>query len=156
MLQSSLVERARTASHVDFTPRARPPAAGLVALAAVLSIAASIGASAALVSIGTHLFPSTRGYSHFRFFDYATLTLIGIVVATPVWPLVARVSSTPRWLLLRLAVLATIVLWIPDVYLLAKHEPAEAVAVLMTMHLADRARHVQRSCPRRSDTPGRR
>jgi hypothetical protein len=37
---------------------------------------------------------------------------------------------------LRLAVVVTVVLWLPDLYLLARHQPPRAVLVLMTMHLA--------------------
>ena len=47
-----------------------------------------------------------------------------------------RVSSSPRWLFLRLAILVTLVLYVPDLWLLARGQPADAVAVLMTMHLA--------------------
>ncbi len=36
----------------------------------------------------------------------------------------------------RLAILVTLVLWLPDLYILAKGQPAQAVAVLMCMHLA--------------------
>jgi uncharacterized protein with PQ loop repeat len=49
---------------------------------------------------------------------------------------VTRISSAPRWIFLRMAILVTAVLWLPDVYILAKGQPAKAVAVLMVMHLA--------------------
>ena len=52
------------------------------------------------------------------------------------WPVVTRVSSAPRWLFLRLAVLVTVVLWLPDLYILHQGQPPSAVAVLMLMHLA--------------------
>jgi hypothetical protein len=48
---------------------------------------------------------------------------------------VTRITSSPRWLFMRLAVLVTLVLWLPDVWILLKHEPARAVGVLMAMHL---------------------
>ena len=41
-----------------------------------------------------------------------------------------------RWLFFRLAVLVTLVLWLPDLYLLDLGQPGRAVAVLMVMHLA--------------------
>jgi hypothetical protein len=47
-----------------------------------------------------------------------------------------RISSAPRWLFFRLAVLVTLVLWLPDLYLLDLGQPGRAVAVLMVMHLA--------------------
>ena len=41
-----------------------------------------------------------------------------------------------RRLFLRLAVLVTLFLWLPDLYILYLGQPADAVAVLMVMHLA--------------------
>jgi hypothetical protein len=86
--------------------------------------------------VGTHLFPSTKGYAHFQFGDYAKLTVIGVVIACLGWPVVVRVSSQPKWLFLRLAVLVTIVLLAPDVYIWHAGQPGQAVGVLMVMHLA--------------------
>jgi hypothetical protein len=107
-----------------------------VAIATAASVLASLVADAVLVAIGTALFPSTRGYVHFRFSDYGKLTVIGVVVACLGWPVVTRVSSSPKWLYLRLAVVVTLVLWLPDLYIWAKGQPPKAVAVLMGMHLA--------------------
>jgi hypothetical protein len=59
-----------------------------------------------------------------------------VVIACIAWPVVTRISSHPRWLFLRLAVLVTAVLLLPDVWILLKGQPAKAVAVLMVMHLA--------------------
>ena len=58
------------------------------------------------------------------------------MIACLAWPVVTRISSAPRWLFLRLAVLVTVVLWLPDLYLLDLGQPGSAVAVLMVMHLA--------------------
>ena len=107
-----------------------------MAAASVISVAGSLAADAVLVAIGTAIFPSTKGYVHFRFSDYAKLTVIGVVIACLAWPVVTRISSAPRWLFLRMAVLVTLVLWLPDLYILANGEPLRAVAVLMVMHLA--------------------
>jgi hypothetical protein len=46
------------------------------------------------------------------------------------------VSSAPRWLFFRLAILVTVVLLLPDLYILHQGQPARAVCVLMLMHLA--------------------
>jgi hypothetical protein len=62
--------------------------------------------------------------------------VIGVVVACIAWPVVTRISWAPRWLYLRLAVLVTLALLVPDVWILMHGEPVKAVAVLMTMHLA--------------------
>ena len=64
------------------------------------------------------------------------VTVIGVVIACLAWPVVTRISSAPRWLFLRMAVLVTLVLLLPDLYILPNGEPLRAVAVLMVMHLA--------------------
>ena len=101
-----------------------------------MSIGGSLAADAALVAIGTRVFPSTKGYVHFQFHDYARLTIIGVVIACVAWPVVCRVSSAPRWLFFRLAILVTVVLLLPDLYILHQGQPARAVCILMLMHLA--------------------
>lgn len=136
MAQATLIDRSLDLMKVDFAPRHRQPSPARILLALLLSIAGSLAADALLVAVGTRVFPSTKGYVHFAFGDYAKLTVIGIVVATVAWPVVARVSSAPRWLFFRLAVLVTLVLFLPDVWLLLKGSSAEAVAVLMAMHVA--------------------
>src|ERR1700677_3216843 len=117
-------------------PRHAQPRISRVMLATLAAIAGSLAADALLVVIGQAIFPSTRGYVHFQSHDYAKLTVIGVIIACAAWPIVTRISSAPRWLFLRLAILVTLVLWLPDLYLLAKGQPAKAVAVLMCMHLA--------------------
>lgn len=121
---------------VDFAPEHRQPPARAVVIATVLSIVGSLLVDAALVAIGTAVFPSTKGYVHFQFHDYARLTIIGVVIACVAWPIVTRITSSPRWLFFRMAIAVTLVLWLPDLYLLVKGQPAKAVAVLMAMHLA--------------------
>ena len=121
---------------VDFAPAHRQPSPLSVLAATVASVAGSLAADALLVVIGTAVFPATKGYVHFRFSDYAKLTIIGVLIACIAWPIVTRISSSPRWLFLRLAILVTLVLWLPDLYILAKGQPGQAVAVLMLMHLA--------------------
>ena len=70
---------------LDFTPPHRPPSAGRVILATLLSIAGSLLADAALVAIAIRVFPSTKGYVHFQFHDYGKLTVIGVVIACVAW-----------------------------------------------------------------------
>jgi hypothetical protein len=131
-----LAERAMAVLHLDFKPPHREPSLIRLLLATVLSVGLSLLADAALVALGTWLFPSTKGYGHFQFHDYAKLTIIGVVIACAAWPAVCRVSSSPRWLFLRLAIAVTVVLLLPDVYILHQGQPARAVAILMLMHLA--------------------
>ena len=130
------LNRALRLARVDFAPDHQQPSAARVAAASVISVVGSLAADAVLVAIGTAIFPSTKGYVHFRFSDYAKLTVIGVVIACLAWPVVTRISFAPRWLFFRMAVLVTLVLWLPDLYILANGEPLRAVAVLMVMHLA--------------------
>jgi hypothetical protein len=122
--------------HVDFAPARRPPSAVAVVAATIVSIVGSLAADALLVTIGQAVFPSTRGYAHFQFPDYSKLTVIGVVIACLAWPIVTRISSAPQWLFLRMAAAVTLVLWLPDVYILALGQPPRAVAFLFLMHLA--------------------
>ncbi len=121
---------------VDFTPRHPQPSIVRLVLATAVSLVGSLAADALLVAIGEAVFPSTRGYVHFQFSDYSKLTAIGVIVACAAWPIVTRISSSPRWLFFRLAIVVTLVLWLPDIYIWRQGQPARAVAVLMTMHLA--------------------
>ncbi len=130
------LDRALGLARVDFKPSHRQPSVARVLFALAVCIAGSLAADAIAVVIGTALFPSTKGYAHFQFSDYAKLTIIGVVIACMAWPVVTRISSAPRWLFFRLAVLVTLVLWLPDLYLLDLGQPGRAVAVLMVMHLA--------------------
>jgi Family of unknown function (DUF6069) len=130
------LDRAMTLARVDFRPAGRPPSASRMVAALAVSVIGSLGADAILVAIGTTVFPSTKGYGHFQFSDYAKLTIIGVVIACLAWPVVTRISSAPRWLFFRLAILVTLVLWLPDLYIWHGGAPAKAVAVLMLMHLA--------------------
>ncbi len=123
-------------ARLDFSPSHRTPQWWRVALATVLAIALSLAADAALVAIGTRLFPAAKGYVHFEFSDYAKLTVIGVVIACAAWPIVTRISAAPRWLFFRLAIIVTLILYLPDLYIWHQGQPGHAVAVLVTMHLA--------------------
>jgi hypothetical protein len=130
------VDRALRLFRVDFASARRQPSAVSVVVATVVSIVGSLVADALLVVIGEAVFPSTRGYQHFQFSDYSKLTVIGVLIACVAWPVVTRISSSPRWLFLRMAIAVTLVLWLPDVAILVTGQSAEAVAVLFVMHLA--------------------
>lgn len=121
---------------VDFAPKHQQPTAALVVFATIVALAGSLALDAILVAAGTRIFPSTVGYVHFRFSDYGKLTAIGVLIACTAWPVVTRISSSPRWVFVRMATVVTLVLWLPDLYILVKGQPAKAVAVLMIMHLA--------------------
>ena len=131
-----MLTRVMSLVHLDFAPNHEQPQAGRVALATVVSLVGSLLADAVLVVIAQALIPGTKGYAHFQFGDYAKLTVIGVLIASAAWPVTTRITSAPRWLFLRMAVLVTLVLWLPDVYILHLGAPPRAVAVLMVMHLA--------------------
>ena len=136
MPHPTISDRFLKMARVDFAPTHRQPTLPRVVLATALSIIGSLLADAVLVAIGTAVFPKTHGYRHFQFHDYARLTVIGVLIASAAWPIVTRVTSSPRWLFFRLAILVTLVLFLPDLWILAKGQPPKAVAVLMAMHLA--------------------
>ena len=127
-----------TISHarLSFSPRHRHPSPVRVLLATCTSLGLCLAADKILVLIGEAIFPATKGYGHFQFSDYAKLTVIGVLIACAAWPIVSRATWAPRWLFFRLAVLVTLVLWLPDLYILYRGQPGDAVAVLMIMHLA--------------------
>jgi hypothetical protein len=131
-----MLDRALGLARVDFAPSHRQPSGVRVLAALAVSVIGSLAADALLVVIGQAVFPATKGYAHFQFHDYAKLTIIGVVIACLAWPVVTRISSAPRWLFFRMAILVTLVLWLPDLYILYRGAPGRAVAVLMVMHLA--------------------
>ncbi len=135
-MPSPVVDRALALARVEFSPRHRMPHPAAVAAGTVLSVGLCLVADALLAKAGTTLFPATRGYVHFQFADYAKLTVIGVVIACLAWPLVVRLSSEPRWVFARLAVLVTVVLLLPDLYIWLTGQPGRAVLVLVAMHLA--------------------
>jgi hypothetical protein len=128
--------RALGLARVDLAPAHRQPSGLRVAIATAVSVAGSLAADAILVVIGEAVFPSTKGYVHFQFSDYSRLTVIGVLIACAAWPIVTRISSAPRWLFFRMAIAVTLVLWLPDLYILHLGQSVRAVAVLMVMHLA--------------------
>jgi hypothetical protein len=134
--QPTEIERLLALFKVDFPRRRQQPAGPRLAVATLVSLVGSLAADALIVAIGTAIFASTKHYVHFRPSDYGKLTIIGVVIACVAWPVVTKISSAPRWLFFRLAILVTAVLLLPDVYLLSVNQPPKAVFVLMVMHLA--------------------
>jgi Family of unknown function (DUF6069) len=120
---------------IDFTPQSPPPPLRLL-VATVVALGGSLLADWLLVKLGTHVFPSTRGFVHFQFSDYAKLTIIGVVIACAGWPIVTRLTSQPRRLFLQAAIAITIVLLAPDAYIWHNGAPGKAVFVLVWMHVA--------------------
>jgi hypothetical protein len=120
---------------LDRSQRHPGPTPASLIVGVSVAVAGTLAADWLLVTLWTRLVPGTKGYGHLRFSDYAALTVIGVLVAAAAWAVVCRLSATPRWLFLRLAVPVTVVLWIPDVYLLLRRQPGRDVAVLMVLHV---------------------
>src|SRR5487761_284040 len=131
-----MLQKALDLIHLDFAPNHEQPSGLRVVLATVVSIVGSLAADALLVVIAQALVPSTKGYVHFQFSDYSKLTVIGVIIACVAWPITTRITSQPRWMFFRMAILVTLVLWLPDVYILVQGQPAKAVGFLFVMHLA--------------------
>jgi Family of unknown function (DUF6069) len=131
-----LLDRTLAIARIDWTPAHRQPNPVLLLAGAVVAIIGALAADAILVEVGTHVFPATAGYEHFKFGDYAKLTIIGVVIGAAGWSVLTRISSSPRWLYGRLTILISLVLFLPDVWLLIHHQPPKAVVVLMSMHVA--------------------
>lgn len=113
-----------------------PSPSGLrVATVTVLAAFVSVVVNFALVHLATSFDPAIAHYSHFRFSDYGTLTILGVIGAGVAWFAATRYLPNPRSTFFRVAVVAMVVLWLPDVWLYLKHEPARAVTYLVVMHL---------------------
>jgi len=89
--ESTVLERTLSLARVDLAPTHRQPKAVGLALATGVALVGSLAADALLVAVGTTAFPSTKGYVHFHFADYARLTVIGVVIACLAWPVVTRI-----------------------------------------------------------------
>lgn len=130
------IQRLLTWARFDLRPGHRQPAAIALATATVVAVALCLTVDWALAKAGAAIFPSTKGYEHFQFGDYATLTVLGVVAACVGWPIVTRLCAAPRWLFARLAVLVTAVLLLPDLAIYLQGQPGNAVFILVLMHLA--------------------
>jgi uncharacterized membrane protein YeaQ/YmgE (transglycosylase-associated protein family) len=120
----------------DARPHHRQPKAAALIIATVVAVAGSLAADWLLAKLAVAVFPTTSGYRHFQFSDYSKLTIIGILGAAVGWPIVTRFCSTPRWLYLRLAVLVSVLLLLPDLWIWLQGQPGQAVLFLALMHIA--------------------
>lgn len=112
------------------------PRAWRWAVATIVAVLLSLVACAVLVVIGRAVFPATAGYEHYAFADYGKLTIIGVVLACLAWPAVTLISSRAVRPFLLLTVVVTIVGLAPDAYILYRGQSAQAVLILVLMHIA--------------------
>lgn len=135
--RSSRSQRAFPLTGTGLARQTVPPAHRRLAAAGLAAAAVSLSADAALVTIGRAAFTVPASFGKFSFGGYALLTMLGVAGATVVWRAVTRLSSRPKWLLTRLAALATALLLIPDFLLFGTPgNPVGPVVILMLMHLA--------------------
>ncbi|MDQ2724613.1 MAG: hypothetical protein M3Y36_03870 [Actinomycetota bacterium] len=127
--------RAQELTRIDLEPLRPPPSSRRIILAGVLSIVGSLIADALLVAAGKAILNPGAPFDKFNFASYATLTVIGVMGATVGWALLVRMTSQPRWFVIRAAVVVTVVLLIPD-FAILPHDPTGPVVVLMTQHVA--------------------
>jgi len=121
---------------LDFPSGGAQPRAWRFVVATIVAVGLSITACAGLVAVGIRVFPSTAGYEHFQFGDYTKLTVIGVVIASLGWPAACYLTTRARRLYLVLAVLVSIAALAPDAWILYQGQSAQAVFVLVWMHLA--------------------
>lgn len=108
-----------------------------VALAGIAAVLGSLILAFALAELGRSVFNVPATFDKFNFGGYAVLTLGGVIGATIAWGLVSRYAPTPRELIAQLAVLVTIVLLLPDLFLFTQAgNPTGPVLMLMVMHVA--------------------
>ncbi len=118
-------------------PKAAAPRLGRLVAAGLAAVAVSLLADIVLAAIGQAAFTVPAGFGKFGFGSYSLLPVAGITGATATWWAVTRLSSQPRWLLTRLAALATALFLIPDFLLLGTPgNPGGPVVILMLMRLA--------------------
>ncbi len=128
------LERVRRMARLDLRP-GTPPSNVRFVLATAAALALSLGLNALAVNVATTEYPTTRHFSHFRFDDYGTLTIVGVLFAAAGWAAIVRLSSAARWVFFRLAIVISLLLWLPDLWILVEGETSKGVATLAVMHL---------------------
>jgi len=135
--RSSLAQRASRLAGTGPAPQAAPPTHRCLAAASLAAAAVSLAADIVLATAGRTAFTVPASFGKFSFATYGLLTVLGVIGATVTWGALTRLSSRPKWLLTRLALLATALFLIPDFLLLGTPgNPTGPVVILMLMHLA--------------------
>ena len=138
-----VIDRVMAWTKVDFAPAHRQPQWWRVALATVLAIGLSLAADAALVAIGDARVPRDQGLRALPVLRLRQADGRGRLIGCAAWPIVTRISSAPRWLFFRLAILVTLVLWLPDVWIWHKGAAGARRGGADGDASRDRADHVQ-------------
>jgi hypothetical protein len=131
----NLFARIEAALRLDRRPLSELPKVTRVASAGMIAVVGSLVVDAVLVALGRAVFDPASSFGPFHFSSYAPLTVLGVVAATIGWGILVHLTSVPRWVLRRAAVVVTVALLIPDVAILPGN-PDGGVATLMVMHIA--------------------
>ncbi|NNC11300.1 hypothetical protein HII28_05330 [Planctomonas sp. JC2975] len=121
---------------IDWPLGTRQPSWWRFLIATAVAIGGSLLACRLLVVAGESVFPSTVGYGHFAFADYAKLTVVGVLLACLAWPVVTLVAGHAARLFFWLTVIVTVVSFAPDVWVWHLGQAADGVFVLAVMHVA--------------------
>ncbi len=132
----SLIDRVLDRAGIVTPLERRAPSPQRFVVAAIIAMGASVALTTVIAKFGVRIFPAVRHYSHLRLFDYAGLTIMGVSAACAAWLAVSQLTTSPRRLFLRLAVVVTTVLLVPDLALLLLKVAPRAVLILVCMHLA--------------------
>ncbi len=122
------------ASSATANSAARPPSGARVGVMTLIAVFVAGLINFALVWLAKAFDPALNHYSHFRLSDYGTLTALGVLGAGFAWYGVTRILADPRRAFFRAALGVTVFLWLPDLWLLLRHEPTRAVLFLAIMH----------------------
>ena len=124
-------------TRVDLRPSVAQPSLVRTGLGIVIGVLPSLAVNWLIVRTAITLFPDLATFPHYQLSDYGRLTVLGSLIACVGWPVLTRLSSSPAWIYGWVALLGTVVLWLPDLYIWAVlHEPGKAVLVLAVMHMA--------------------
>ena len=134
--QSTRVPQALSMIGIDFPLGSRQPRLWRFGVATVVAVAGSLAACALLVAAAEALFPSTVGYGHFAFADYAKLAIVGVLIACMAWPVVTLFASRAARLFFWLAVIVTVVSLLPDIWIWHLGQAPLGVFTLGVMHVA--------------------
>jgi hypothetical protein len=130
----ALVRRALNVIHLDLRVLSDLPAAVRIILAGGVAAVGSLIADVILVALGKAAF-NPISFGPFHASAWVPLTILGVAGATVGWGILVHLTSEPRWVVFRAAVLVTLVLLLPDVGLLPSN-PTGPVLTLMAMHIA--------------------
>ncbi|HEX6342572.1 DUF6069 family protein [Umezawaea sp.] len=122
----------------DTTPRPLRPAfdAGTVVGGVVLAALASVAVNSVIATIASSALPPGGTRMGLELQEYASLTVVGILLGALAWFLVRRHADNPRAVLRYLVPAAVLLSLVPDFGILMTGVPLLNALALVAMHLA--------------------